>query len=326
MTDTKNTVISTRVRFARNLADYPFASRMDKTSAREINERVRAALPDYEYVSFNDLSPLRAKAYVEEHTVSPEFLRSPYEHGLLMRGDVKIMVCEEDHLRLQCIMGGCAVKEALEKARSVCRELEKKLKIAYSPEWGYLTHCPTNLGTGMRISVMMFLPALTMSGAIESLRTQLGKLGLTVRGFYGEGSEEKGYLYQISNQVTLGISEADTAARLEDVIARITEAEERAAATLDRRDADALADMASRALGTLRYARLLTGDEFMTLYGRVRYGAVRGYVHGVDIAALDRLLSATRPATLALECGGNAQNDGRARDRARAEKVRGALK
>lgn len=324
--DTSNTVISTRVRFARNLADYPFASRMDKTSAREINERVRAALPDYDYVSFDDISPLRAKAYVEEHAVSPEFLRSPYEHGLLTRGDIKIMVCEEDHLRVQCIMEGCAVTEALQSARAVCRELESKLKIAYSEEWGYLTHCPTNLGTGMRISVMMFLPALTMSGAMESLCSQLGKLGLTVRGFYGEGSEEKGYLYQISNQVTLGLSEADTASKLNGVITEITRAEERAAAALDGRDGEAIADMASRALGTLKYARLLTGEEFMTLYGRVRFGAVMGYVHGVDVAALDGLLTATRPATLALECGENAQNDSRARDRARAEKVRGVLK
>ncbi|MBQ8697053.1 MAG: hypothetical protein IJ519_04970 [Clostridia bacterium] len=188
--------------------------------------------------------------------------------------------------------------------------------MAYDDNFGYLTHCPTNLGTGMRASVMMFLPALTMTGAMSRIAGQLGKLGLTVRGTYGEGSEESGYLYQVSNQVTLGISEADTIAKLKEIVSQIIENEKKAEKLLVERDGDKLRDRLMRSVGTLRYATMLSSAEFMQLYGKVRFALNLGYTKEMEHTTLDKLSVVTQPAML------GAVADPRERDTLRAEKVR----
>lgn len=312
-------VVSTRVRFARNIADYPFASRMDKTSAQEIIEKVRNAFPDYDYTDFTDLNELSARSYVEKHFVSPNFISAAVPHGLLSKEDRYIMICEEDHLRLQCILPGLALDQAYREASEACDTAEDKLNIAYDDNLGYLTHCPTNLGTGMRASVMMFLPALTMTGTIRKIAAQIAKLGLTIRGLYGEGSSESGCLYQISNQVTLGVSEEDTIDKLKEIVSRIIENEKRTEKALDAQEHDKLCDMSCRALGTLRYATLLTSGEFMDLYGKVRLGLNMGYLKDADYELLDRLSVLVQPASLALNSDAK---DADSRDRIRAKIVR----
>lgn len=312
-------VVSTRVRFARNICDYPFATKLDKTGAQEIIEKARGVLSDYEYIDFTSIEPNVARSYVEKHFVSPNFLLPRVPHGLLMKDDTYVMLCEEDHLRIQCILPGLELERAYETAAGVCDEIESKLNIAFDERLGYLTHCPTNLGTGMRVSVMMFLPALTMTGTIRRVASQLPKMGVAIRGIYGEGTEESGCLYQISNQVTLGITEEDTVSKLSDIIKRIIENEKSAQKALEVKEHDRMCDMACRALGTMRSAYLLTSGEFMNLYGKVRYGLCAGYIDGVDYDVLDRLFIEVQPATLALAGG---TDDAAQRDKARAAKVK----
>lgn len=319
----KQYVLSTRVRFARNIADYPFASRLDQTSANEIIMKVKNVLSDYEMIDFSAIEPAAARSYVEKHYVSPNFLTVRLPHCLLVKDELYIMLCEEDHMRIQCIVPGLDFEKAYRQASEVCDQLEDKLNIAYHETLGYLTHCPTNLGTGMRASVMMFLPALTISGAIRRISAQLSKMGLTIRGLYGEGSEESGFLYQVSNQITLGISEEDALSKLKEIVDTIIDNEKKAQKALDAQNHDKLSDMAGRALGTLRYAVMLTSEEFMNLYGKLRFGLNLGCIQGVDYTALDRLCVEVQPGTLALE---SAAADAAGRDKARAEKVRSALK
>ncbi len=311
-----NYVLSTRVRFARNLVDYPFAPRLDKTGAAEIAGRAKEAFCDYEYTDFTDMDAVTARSYAERRLVSPAFLTVKGAHGLLSKGNTYIMVGEEDHLRIQSIYPGLALDEAYAEAAGACDAAEEKLKIAYDDDFGYLTHCPTNLGTGMRASVMMFLPALTMTGAMSRIAAQLGKLGLTVRGTYGEGSEESGYLYQVSNQVTLGISEADTVEKLKEIVSQIIENEKKAEKLLTEREGEKLRDRLMRSIGTLRYATMLSSAEFMQLYGKARFALNLGYTDELEHTALDRLSVITQPAML------GAVADPRERDILRAEKVR----
>ena len=204
-------VLATRVRLARNLADYPFSGRLTSAGASEIIEKVRSALPEYGSVSFSSLSQAEAHSYVERHYVSPAFTDRRLPRTLLTgEGErVQIMVCEEDHLRIQSFVPGFDPQSAFESDCKADELLCTKLKIAFDGELGYLTQCPTNLGNAMRVSAMMFLPALSLGGRIEGLAPGLNKLGMTVRGMYGEGSRADGYVYQISNSGSLGMSESD---------------------------------------------------------------------------------------------------------------------
>ena len=180
-----DTVISSRVRLARNISGYPFASKLDAAGANEIIEKVSVPLESagFRKILFSDISPVMATSYVERHYVSPEFATKDSPHALLLQetGGLAVMVCEEDHLRIQSILPGLALDEAYKNASRVEKRLDEDFDFAYSEQLGYLTHCPTNLGTGMRASVMMFLPALSMGGYMDSLAAQLSKIGLTVR-------------------------------------------------------------------------------------------------------------------------------------------------
>ena len=227
-----DTVISTRVRLARNINGYPFVSRLDANSANEIIEKISAPLEasGFRKINFSDLSNVMATSYVERHYVSPEFATKETPHALLLQEQtgIAVMVCEEDHLRIQCIMPGLNLGEAYKNASRTEKRLDEDFDFAYSDRLGYLTHCPTNLGTGMRASVMMFLPALTEGGYMSSLANQLSKIGLTVRGIFGEGSGSLGCMYQISNQVTLGICEEETLKKLGNAVHQISESEQKA--------------------------------------------------------------------------------------------------
>ncbi len=314
-------ILSSRVRFARNIKDYPYASKLDKTSCNEIIEKVGAVFPDFQKTDFTTMNPLEAQTYVENHTVSPEFAQSKRPHALYEKGDTKIMVCEEDHVRLQVIKPGFSISEAFEEACEYDDILIDNLRIAYDEELGFLTHCPTNLGSGMRASVMMFLPALTMTRELDSIVAQLSKLGLTIRGIYGEGSEALGYIYQISNTETMGATEEATINKLSEIVTQIIDYERKARERIKKNGA-ANADPITRALGILLYSSLLSSSEFISLYAKVRLGVAIGLIEGISYEALDALFTDVMPATLTA----GEQLTEVARDEKRAKTVRENLR
>ncbi len=323
-----DTVISTRVRLARNLTGYPFASRLEPTSASEIIEKVGAPLEasGFRRINFADLSPLMAASYVERHYVSPEFSAKESPHALFLQEQmgVAVMVCEEDHLRIQAILPGLDPEAAYQNALQTEKRLDEDFDFAYSEELGYLTHCPTNLGTGMRVSVMMFLPALTRGGYMDSLATQLSKIGLTVRGLFGEGSGSAGCMYQISNQITLGITEAETLQKIKEAVRQITEKEHQARKAVSGDALDRLTDRIYRSLGTLKHAHMISSGEFIKLFADVRLGIAMGLVTDVSYEQLGGLLVDAMPATLTLSAEAAPKTEG-ARDKLRAQKIKAVL-
>lgn len=292
-------VISSRVRFARNLKDYPYLSRLDKTCAQEIIEKVGNALGnDYKAAGFASFDSMKALSYMENHKVSREFTEVTLPHELFEKGDIKCMVCEEDHIRLQCIKKGFDLDAAYAEAVAADNELTNKLKIDYDSKLGYLTHCPTNLGSAMRASVMVFLPGLAIKRQLGSIVSQLDKLGFTVRGIYGEGSNAAAYIYQISNRETMGVEEKKLVGSINGIVERIIELENEARAQILSVDKTAFEDKVMRALGIMSYARKMTSKEFMALYADVRLGICCGVIDEISTNELDELFGEVMPATL----------------------------
>lgn len=299
-----DTVLSTRIRFARNLTGYPFGGRLGDEKATEIIDKVGGLLSEngFEKIDFKALSPAEAMSYVEKHYASREFADKASPRALMMNEPCgyAVMLCEEDHIRMQCILPGLALEDAYSSLCKLDDLIDQKFDIAYDENLGYLTHCPTNLGTGMRASVMMFLPALTMAGKIGALAAQLSKIGLTMRGLYGEGTAAEGSLYQISNQITLGITEENTLAKLSDVVRQIRDSEHALRDSITAEKNPSLVDRLCRAEGTLRHAFMMSSGEFLSLYADVRLGVGIGVIKGIDACTLDSLLVEVMPATLTL--------------------------
>lgn len=323
-----DTVLSSRVRFARNLKGYPFDSRLSAEQATEIIDKVGGLFEKggFERIDFTKLSPLEAGVFLEKHYVSRDFVSKKTPHTLMLNESMglAVMLCEEDHMRIQSILPGLSLDEAFRNACAVDDFLTDELQIAYSDTLGYLTHCPTNLGTAMRASVMMFLPALTMAGRIDALASKLSKIGLTVRGFYGEGTGAQGALYQISNQITLGVTEEDTLRKLSEAVTQITESEQELRALITPEKNPQIVDRICRAEGILRHAYMLSSDEFLTYYSDVRLGIALGLVNSLDYQALDTLLIEMMPYSLAFSEKESAMSE-RARDLLRAKRVKEAL-
>lgn len=298
--DQNDIVISTRIRLARNLSDYPFPVRLDNKSKIKVNEKVRDALEGKEKLTYTEMKTLTRSQLVslaERHLISPEFASNTDGRALLMSDneDISIMLCEEDHIRLQVMKPGLALSEAYEMADKIDTEINEKLEFAFDENLGYLTQCPTNLGTGMRASVMLHLPALTACGQIGSLASTVSKLGLTIRGAYGEGTAAMGDLYQLSNQVSLGISEKAAIDNLKTITLQLA-AQERAARTEMAKNIETQDDV-FRAYGILKSARILNTKEFMSLISKVRFGAVSGMLK-TDLKTINELMVSMQPATI----------------------------
>lgn len=288
-----DTVISTRVRFARNLKDYPYTNRLDENGAKEIIERIENALGDkYIKTDMTSVSLSHAMSLVEKHIISREFAKSNLPRALFTKDDVKLMVCEEDHIRLQVIKIGFAIDECFSDALECDNKLLSKLNIDYSEALGYLTQCPTNLGTAMRVSVMMFIPGICLSSKLKALVSQLDKLGITIRGMYGEGSESGACIYQISNRETLGVKEEKVIEKIRDIVLQITDIERKARNELFKKGGISLEDKISRAMGTLNYAKCISSKEFCELYALVR---MKGEY---DLEKLDSLFCNVMPYSL----------------------------
>lgn len=325
--DQGDVVLSTRIRLARNLDDFPFPAKLDTAGRNNVNSLVKSVLfendaKDFSFIEMKDLSRLQAVSLAERHLISPEFATKKDGSALVLSADesVSIMLCEEDHIRLQVMKAGLALEEAFDIADKLDNMLSSKLNYAFDERIGYLTQCPTNLGTAMRASVMLHLPALTRCGQMARLANTVSKLGLTIRGAFGEGSHPKGDIYQISNQITLGITEETAVANLKSIVLQLVAQERSAAAEIIKNPADE--DKMYRALGILKNARLLSTDEFMELASLVRLGIARGLFE-IPIEKINELIVAMQPATVSV-VNENATTPS-ARDVIRAKSVREAL-
>lgn len=323
-------VISTRVRLARNLTEYPFPARLNSKQREAVNDIVCKAVKDctscpdgFKYIKMDSLEQSEAISLAEKHLISPEFATERDSRGLLLSNDesVSIMLCEEDHIRMQVMHSGLALFEAYDVADKLDTELDNKLNFAFDERLGFLTQCPTNIGTGMRASVMLHLPALTARGQIGRLAATISKLGLTIRGTYGEGTTAIGDIYQLSNQVTLGISEKAALENLNSIAMQVI-AQERAARK-ELLGNIQFEDKIWRAFGILTNARLLSSDEFMELISYIRLGSAMKIINiGHDV--ISSLIADAQPATLTAQSKKNL--DAPSRDKLRADIVREKLK
>ena len=318
-------VLSTRIRLARNLKDYPFPARLSAAEKAQINDEVAAVLlkeNDLRRIDMEALSGSEAVSLAEKHLISPEFASNAEGRTLLLSQDetVSIMLCEEDHIRIQVIEPGFSLDEAWQKADALDDRLAAGLPVAFDEKMGYLTQCPTNLGTALRASVMLHLPALSRAGLMGRLSSTIAKLGLTLRGTYGEGTKPIGELFQLSNQVTLGISEEAAIQNLA-AIARQIMAQETEAREALRQD-NVFIDKIWRARGILGSAYMLSCSECTDLLSLVRLGAALGILD-VPLEKLDHLLTEIQPATINV-LAGKACTPAQ-RDVIRAQKVKDAL-
>jgi len=273
-------VMSSRIRLARNITKYPFPNRASAKEKEAILKLMQKALTKNKYLQkslFLDIEHMDAvdkQFLVERHLMSREHAGGDFGHALIIGDDelLSIMINEEDHLRLQVIQSGFQLFEALDIASKIDIELENSLEYAFSSEWGYLTACPTNVGTGLRASVMLHLPALILSKQINQVLQATSKLGLAIRGLYGEGTEALGNLFQISNHTTLGASEEDITRNISKVIRQIIEHEKNARNFLLKKNRTELENRVWRAYGILNNARIINSTESIELLSTVRLG------------------------------------------------------
>ncbi|MCI9404002.1 MAG: protein arginine kinase [Clostridia bacterium] len=309
------TIVSTRIRLARNIDGLPFPHKLGEIPSRKIAESVGASLRGVDkFVRYDiaDVPALDGTILQEKHLISPDLLKdSPFGSVFISADEnVSVMVNEEDHIREQVILSGFSLDQAYDRVNRIDDILAKNLKFAYSPKYGYLTSCATNLGTGMRASVMMFLPALTVKNMMEACINDVARLNMTVRGVYGEGSKADGYLYQISNQRTLGVTEAEILDGVKSAINRVVDAELRARQLL-KRDETELKDKILRAWGVALNAYKMDTAEAMQVLAMIRLGAYYGYIELADNDEFQRLITRCQPANMQKIGGENMSADDR---------------
>lgn len=301
-------IIMSRVRLARNLEGYPFRV-SDVATAREIVKKINRALvkaDTFDLLYMSNFSDTKLEAMKERHLISQNLIDNRECGAVLINQDqsISIMINEEDIIREQCFMDGLKLTEAYKRLDTIDDVLSKNIDLAFDDELGYLTACPTNVGTGLRASVMVFLPALTESGRISRLIDDVSRLGLTVRGLYGEGSQAECYIYQISNEVTLGVSAYDIIREVEQTVIEICRAERDQMEKLygGRNELKTL-DRAKKSFGVLTNAVLLNYDEFLSHIANVKLGAVLGMINISDVHQIDELIISTRPANICEQYG-----------------------
>jgi protein arginine kinase len=325
-------VVSSRVRLARNLRQRAFPGWAKKAERTQVLELIK---PHVEALSemqdsfselLQDLSALEKQVLVERHLISREHAAKGVGSAVVMnrKQTLSIMINEEDHLRMQSIRSGLQLKNAFKLVDKVDSTLESKLDIAYDPRLGYLTACPTNVGTGMRASAMLHLPGLVLSDLINQVIQAVNKIGLAVRGLYGEGTEAMGNLFQISNQTTLGEKEDEIISRLTKVIETIIEKEHDARQMLIQKKPDTLWDQIGRAYGVLTYAHAMTSKEALNLLSIMKLGVDLGAFPEDRRLPIDELFIETQPAHL--QKASQQKLNAEERDSLRAEIIRGRLK
>lgn len=326
VSDNNPAIISSRIRLARNVKGIPFPCRMNDVQKQEFLNNVKTAfdgadISDVDSLKYIDMSAVpdeELMAMVERHIISPDFAKKQGPKGLVLSEDetVSIMLLEEDHIRIQVLLGGMELNKAYEIALEIEKLLSQNLKFAFDSQLGFLTQCPTNLGTGLRASLMLHLPLLEGAGKIVPISESVSKIGLTVRGMYGEGSRSNGGLYQLSNQVTLGISEKAAIDNLTAIADQIVQKEYSAQNEIDK---STLSDNVFRALGTLKYARKITSDEAIKLLSLVKLGVSMGIIDEVKPHIPMQLIIKSKPFSLQTQYGRMTPSD---RDICRANFIR----
>jgi len=299
-------VMSSRVRLARNLTDYPFSHWASKKEQETVLETSRQSilsikkLKDSMFLEIGKWDAIDKQFLVERHLMSKEHMVDSENKGLCVGQDevISIMINEEDHLRMQVMKSGFNLKEAWQILNDLDNELGNSLDFAYSVDFGYLTACPTNTGTGMRASVMLHLPSLVMTKQIGKVLQAITKLSLTARGLYGEGTDASGNFFQISNQVSLGHKEEDIIDNIDRIIKQIVDHEQSARETLLAQNREALEDRIWRAYGTLKSAHIITSTETIDLLSLARLGVDLGVIKQADRALINELFVITQPAHL----------------------------
>ena len=320
--------VSSRIRIARNLKGIPFSSKMSLEQKKELNKKVKSAITNsnsslaksLKYIEMRDIPENQRFAMVERHIISPEFAAKGLDGAIILSSDesISIMVGEEDHIRIQVILGGLNIDEAYDIADKIDTLLHNSLDFAFDSKLGFLTECPTNLGTGLRASVMLHLPALETSGEMESLSQSISKIGFTVRGMYGEGTKSLASLYQISNQITLGLSEKNALDNLKIITAQLIEKEKEIRNGYNKLKIE---DLCFRALGLLQNSRILSSEEAMNLLSSVKLGKSMGILD-IEQSPI-KLLIESQPFMLMQKFGIMEADE---RDICRANMIRETLK
>lgn len=299
-------VISSRMRLARNLADFPFVGRATDADRKEIEKALRERILEVEdshsvlYIDVSQLPGLDRQFLVERQLISREHAESHGARAVAIDSGEKfsVMINEEDHLRIQVMHSGLDLESTWEQINSIDDMIEQRVTYAFHEKLGYLTACPTNVGTGLRVSVMLHLPALVITRQIDKVFRSLQKISLAVRGLYGEGSQAMGDFYQISNQITLGRSEHDLMKQVGEIVPVIIDYERQARDFLIKESQENLHDRVSRAYGILRTAQTISSEETMHLLSSVRMGVNLGLIPELQIPAVNQLFIQTQPAHL----------------------------
>ncbi|MDD6563924.1 MAG: protein arginine kinase [Clostridiales bacterium] len=320
-------VISTRVRLARNIDKTPFPATLGKDDKKKVTQTICDSIlksnstlsKDFKLYKLNEMTESEKTAMTEEHLISPQMINNP-DGAVLVNNDktMSIMLMEEDHIRLQIIKGGYCLEEAYDLADKVDDVMEESLSYAFNEKFGYLTACPTNAGTGMRASVMMHLPALVMTGNISRVVQSFSGMGIAVRGLYGEGTDAEGALYQISNSITMGLSERETIEKLKSVTDKICDMEKQARDMLLKNHSDDLKDKLMRSYGILKYAVKITSKEAKTMLSDVMLGQNMGIIKCDGKMTPLELMIKTAPSVISGN-GGLSPNE---RDKKRAELIK----
>ncbi|NLL81359.1 MAG: protein arginine kinase [Tissierellia bacterium] len=327
----QDVVISTRIRVARNLKDYTFPLYMSVEESDNLTNEVLQTVKDefseanYRFYRISDLSQKERLMFVEEHLISPSLMEKLDKSSFLVRDDEKatIMINEEDHLRIQILLAGLKFEEAWLLCSEIDDKLEAKLNFAYDAELGYLTACPTNVGTGLRASVMVHLPCLAMVGNINALIEALRKVGLTLRGMYGEGTKGLGNLYQISNQTTLGETEEEIINKLNKLIQQVVSKERKTREYLKEKKGINLEDTVYRSYGILKNSRLITSKEAMKHLSNVKLGYDLKLIDNPNLTDIFKLMVDIKPATIQMNTNKDLTIE--ERDKIRAEIIRERL-
>ncbi|WP_416829399.1 protein arginine kinase [Ectobacillus polymachus] len=325
-------VLSSRIRLARNLRDFLFPTLLTNEEVKVINTKleqiIQEPLTDFgkmEFLKMNDLQPIQRRVLMEKHLISPDLAGNAISGSCLLSENeqISIMINEEDHIRIQCLFPGFQLSEALQLANTVDDWLEMHVEYAFDEHLGYLTSCPTNVGTGLRASVMMHLPALVLTQQMNRIATAINQLGLVVRGIYGEGSEALGNIFQVSNQITLGKSEEDIIEDLKSIVAQLIQQERVARKALMNTSGIQLEDKVFRSYGTLANSRLIESEEAASCLSDVRLGIDLGYIQNISRNILTELMILTQPGVLQQYAGGPLQPEDR--DSRRASLIRERL-
>ncbi|MDD4801332.1 MAG: protein arginine kinase [Syntrophomonas sp.] len=331
----RDIVVSSRIRLARNINMIPFPHLLDQVNGEKCIEQIKNAwqkspassvLASMDMISFDQLPALERQILAEKHLISPLHAESdsPFR-GVLVNseGYLSAMINEEDHLRIQCLLPGLKLSDCYMRVQELDNEFENSLEYAFDENRGYLTACPTNVGTGMRASVMMHLPAIQMTGQLNQIIQNIAQLGLVVRGLYGEGSEAIGNFFQISNQITLGQTEEDIYNYLHTISEQIAEQEKLLRERLEKDLKYQLEDKIGRSYGILSNARVITANEALTLFSDVRLGVDMGILKGINIFSLNELMVEVKPAHMQKRTG--KEMDAIERDIKRAEVIKKKL-